>query len=613
MLKKFFTVSLWCLTGVMLTHLTLANNALANGGSANPFKSAVSWFSDEPEFLPVEQAFQFNFRQQNDKIIVSWQIHDGYYLYQHRFKVSSKTATIEPLTLPSGTDHDDPYFGQQIVYYQAVEFDFSLSPSDQPHEITVSYQGCADAGLCYAPTNKTVYFDPTFATDATTNEIMLSSSDNSLLPPPVAEQNKLAGLLTGNSLSWTLLLFFGLGIGLAFTPCVFPMYPILSGIIVGSGSNSRAGSLSTRQAFLLSFVYVQGMALTYSALGLVVASAGLQFQAAFQHPIVLGSLAVLFTGLALSMFGLFNLQLPGSWQHKLHNMSNQQQGGRFTGVFVMGMISGLVASPCTTAPLSGALLYVAQTGDLLLGGVALYVLSLGMGLPLLLMGTSGGKLLPKAGAWMEVIKGIFGFMLLTVVVVLLSRLVDEIITQTAWAVLAISFAGYLLHHNKQTQTGAGQSIRQTIALVILTAGTITAVSPWLGLSNNSAEAASENEIHFVQIKGYQELQQQLAQAKSDGVPVMLDFYADWCIACKDFETQTFSDPQVKPLLNKMRLIQADVTNNDDLDIELQDKLAVLGLPSIVLFDRQGNELKNLRVVGFQPAAQFKAILEQAFK
>ena len=595
MLTRIFTVFLL----ILLSHL-FSNVSFAK--IDNPFNTTGSLFSEQPQFLPVEQAFQFNFSQHDDKITVSWQIHEGYYLYQQRFKVTSKTATISPLVFPIGSDHDDPYFGQQVVYYQKTAFDFSGDPTVQSHEIVVTYQGCADAGLCYPPTKKTIYFDPKFSTTATT-----PVSNTPAPPAALNEQSELAQLLSGNSLGLTLLLFFGLGLGLAFTPCVFPLYPILSGIIVGSGNQ-----LSTRQAFLLSFIYVQGMALTYSALGLAVATAGLQFQAAFQHPVVLGALAILFTGLALSMFGVFNLQLPSAWQNKLNNMSNQQKGGRYTGVFVMGMISGLVASPCTTAPLSGALLYVAQTGDLLLGGIALYVLSLGMGVPLLLMGTSGGKLLPKAGAWMEVIKGIFGFMLLTVVIILLSRLVNELVANTAWAVLSVSFAGYLIHHNNVTKISASKSIRHTIALVILVLGTLFGLKPWLGLTATSAEQISEQQIEFIQIKGLVELEQQLAVAQADGVPVMLDFYADWCIACKDFEHETFSDPLVKPLLGKMRLLQADVTNNDQLDIELQDKMAVLGLPSILIFDAKGNELKQLRVVGFQPPAQFKAIIEQAF-
>jgi len=384
------------------------------------------------------------------------------------------------------------------------------------------------------------------------------------------------------------------------------MYPILSGIIVGAGNK-----LSTKQAFALSFTYVQGMALTYSALGLVVASLGLQFQAYFQHPIVLGSLAVLFSILALSMFGVFNFQLPSAWQERLNGFSNQQQGGRYPSVFVMGMISGLVASPCTTAPLSGALIYVAQTGDLFLGGLTLYILSLGMGVPLLLMGISGGKLLPKAGAWMEVIKGIFGFMLLSVVVVLLGRFVDAMWVNLTWAVLAMTFAGYLLHHNSATIAGVAKSMRQLVTLVILITATLFAAKPWLGIETaKTQQDEKQASIEFVQVKGINELNQQLALAKAAGKGVMLDFYADWCIACKDFEHKTFSDPLIKPLLDKMVLIQSDVTANDELDIELQDKMRVLGLPTIMLFDKQGVEQKHLRVVGFQNPSQFKATLDQ---
>jgi len=594
MVTKFYNGSF----AVLLTLLAALSSVF------NPVV-AGSLFDDEPQFLPVEQAFKFNFSQKNDKIIVNWQISEGYYLYQHQFKANSDTAQIKPLVLPEGVMHEDPYFGKQVVYYQSVSFDLSLTPSDKPHEIKVRYQGCADAGLCYPPTTKIIFFDPKYVTAATLSEE--STSAVSQPSSSTSEQGKFASLLSGGSFYWALLLFFGLGIGLAFTPCVFPMYPILSGIIMGSGNK-----LSTRQAFLLSMTYVQGMAITYSALGLVVASAGLKFQAAFQHPLVLGALAILFTGLALSMFGVFNLQMPASWQNRLNQVSNNQKGGRYGGVFAMGMISGLVASPCTTAPLSGALLYVAQTGDLVLGGITLYVLSLGMGVPLLLMGISGGKLLPKAGAWMEVVKGIFGFMLLSVVVVLLSRFVSDSISLMIWGLWAVALAGYLLHHNKQTQSGAMHSIRHTLASVMLILGTLTAAMPWLGNQTLIGPTNSAHQVDFIQVKGYQELQQQLALAKADNVPVMLDFYADWCVACKDFETKTFSDPSVEPLLANMRLIQADVTNTDALDIELQEKLAVLGLPSIILFDRQGVELKNLRVVGFQEPAQFKAIIEQAF-
>ena len=352
----------------------------------------------------------------------------------------------------------------------------------------------------------------------------------------------------------------------------------------------------------------QGMALTYSALGLVVASAGVQFQAALQHPVILITLAVVFVVLACSMFGLYNLQLPGSWQEKLTQLSNRQKGGSLAGVFTMGMISGLVASPCTTAPLTGALLYVAQSGDLLLGGLALYALSLGMGLPLLLLGTSGGKLLPKAGAWMDAIKGVFGFMLLLVAIILVERLVPVFYGQLAWAAWLILLAGYLLHQNGKTQFSKLQTVRQVSAMLLLIGGVYLGASPWIAPVGSTV--ATEQKLEFIKIKSYEDLDQQLAAAKRDGVPVMLDLYADWCVACKEFEKYTFHDASVEPLLRKMRVLQADVTANDDIDIKLQENLNVLGLPSILMFNRQSSEMRQYRVVGFQPPEQFSALLKE---
>jgi len=578
----------------LLTCFFLLFSSIAVHNTANAY-SLDSLFSQQPKFLPEAQAFQFDFVQHGNTVTAKWNNASGYYLYKDKFKLTSATTTITEINMPKGSAHFDDYFGEQEVYYDEVTITFTVADTNKEHQISLAYQGCADAGLCYPPGRKVLFFDPRYAT-----------SPASDVAPAASEQDQLAGLLSNDSLLVTMLLFFGLGIGLAFTPCVFPMYPILSGIIVGAGNK-----LSTKQAFALSFTYVQGMALTYSALGLVVASLGLQFQAYFQHPIVLGSLAVLFSVLALSMFGVFNFQLPSAWQQRLNGLSNKQQGGRYPSVFAMGMISGLVASPCTTAPLSGALIYVAQTGDLFLGGLTLYILSLGMGVPLLLMGISGGKLLPKAGAWMEVIKGIFGFMLLSVVVVLLGRFVDALWVNLTWAILAMAFSGYLLHHNNATIAGAAKSIRQLVTLVILIAATLFALKPWLGLEAVKAQQQEQQAaIEFVQVKGIAELNQQLALAKAAGKGVMLDFYADWCIACKDFEHKTFSDPLIKPLLDKMVLIQSDVTANDELDIELQDKMRVLGLPTIMLFDKQGVEQKHLRVVGFQNPSQFRATLDQ---
>lgn len=588
----------------MIKRLLLASTLLLLTFTAQVGQAATGFsdlFSQGPKFLPQEQAFVFSFSQQQDRVTIRWRITDGYYLYKEKFELTSPTSVISDIQLPKGEDHYDEYFGEQEVYRNDVEFSFSVADKSKDHEITLAYQGCADAGLCYPPSKISLFFDPSFISTQT-----LEAPTPNELSAPVSEQDMFASWISNKTLFWSLLAFFGLGIGLAFTPCVFPMYPILSGIIVGAGKQ-----ISTKQAFMLSFVYVQGMALTYSVLGLVVASLGLQFQALFQHPVVLGSLAVLFTFLAASMFGFVNLQLPSSWTEKLNDASNKQQGGKFFSVFMMGVISGLVASPCTTAPLSGVLIYVAQSGDLLLGGVTLYALSLGMGIPLLVMGASGGKLLPKAGAWMDVVKGAFGFMLLSVVVVLLGRFIDELWVNMAWSVLGISFATYLLHHNQFTSASAGKSIRLVVSLLVLFGSLLWGVKPWLIPAASSGTATNTQAHHtdFIQVKGYEELQAQLAIAKAAGKPVMLDFYADWCIACKDFESKTFSDPVIKATLDNMVLIQTDVTNNDALDIDIQDKMTILGLPTIILFDKDGNPLNSNRVVGFQGPEQFKKTLD----
>lgn len=579
---------------VTISAFLLSNIATATG-------SFPKLLSQGPTFLPQKEAFNFSYSQDEDRVRVHWLIANGYYLYKEKIKITSSTTSINDAALPKGKAHHDEYFGEQEVYRNEVEFSFSVADKSKVHEITLAYQGCADAGLCYPPSKVTLSFDPSFITEQAREA---SVSENAAAP--VSEQDMFASWISDKTLFWSLLAFFGLGIGLAFTPCVFPMYPILSGIIVGAGKQ-----ISTKQAFLLSFVYVQGMALTYSVLGLVVASLGLQFQALFQHPVVLGSLAVLFTFLAASMFGFVNLQLPSSWTAKLNDASNKQQGGKFASVFIMGVISGLVASPCTTAPLSGVLIYVAQSGDLLVGGVTLYALSLGMGMPLLVMGASGGKLLPKAGAWMDVVKGAFGFMLLSVVIILLGRFVEESWKNIGWSILGISFATFLIHHNQLTSNSVGKSIRLVISLLVLFGSALWGVKPWLTPALNSSMSVSSQNHHtdFIQVKGFDELQEQLVIAKAAGKPVMLDFYADWCIACKDFENKTFSDPTIKATLDNMVLIQTDVTNNDALDIEVQNKMNILGLPTIILFDENGNPLNSNRVVGFQAPEQFKKTLE----
>ena len=548
--------------------------------------------SAKPAFLKVDEAFTLESEQQGNRLLLRLRIADDYYIYRHSLRFQGNDLTFSEPVLPEGTEHEDDFFGKTRVYYQEVEIPVILTEAGQQASLKISYQGCT-VGLCYPPTTKVVEVQ----------QLMATSGDDEATPAaPSSQQDKLAAALGSQGFWLSIAAFFALGLGLAFTPCVFPMYPILTGIIAGAGHR-----LSTRRAFLLSFVYVQGMALTYTLLGLVVASAGLQFQAALQHPYVLIGLSVMFVLLALSMFGLYTLQLPSSLQTRLSGLSNRQQGGSVAGVAIMGMISGLVCSPCTTAPLSGALIYVAQSGDLWLGGAALYALSLGMGLPLLLLGTSGGKLLPKAGAWMDVIKQLFGFALLAVPILLLSRLWSNQATTLAWLGWGLALCAYLYHHNQHQPHSIGKSLRGFVLLLAMISAVV--VGKDLLLPPSGAQTSAETRApQFIRIKTQDDLKTQLAAAR--GKPVLLDLYADWCVACKEFEHKTFSDPAVRERFADMVLLQADVTANDDADVELLNGLNVLGLPTLIFFDRAGNELTGQRVTGFMGPAEFLAQLDK---
>lgn len=548
--------------------------------------------SAKPAFLKVDEAFTLESEQQGNRLLLRLRIADDYYIYRHSLRFQGNDLTFSEPVLPEGTEHEDDFFGKTRVYYQEVEIPVILTEAGPQASLKISYQGCT-VGLCYPPTTKMVEVQSLMAT---------SGDDEATPAAPSSQQDKLAAALGSQGFWLSIAAFFALGLGLAFTPCVFPMYPILTGIIAGAGHR-----LSTRRAFLLSFVYVQGMALTYTLLGLVVASAGLQFQAALQHPYVLIGLSVMFVLLALSMFGLYTLQLPSSLQTRLSGLSNRQHGGSVAGVAIMGMISGLVCSPCTTAPLSGALIYVAQSGDLWLGGAALYALSLGMGLPLLLLGTSGGKLLPKAGAWMDVIKQLFGFALLAVPTLLLSRLWSDQTTTLAWLGWGLALCAYLYHHNQHQPHSIGKSLRGFVLLLAMISAVV--VGKDLLLPAPSAQTGAETRApQFIRIKTQDDLKTQLAAAR--GKPVLLDLYADWCVACKEFEHKTFSDPDVRERFADMVLLQADVTANDDADVELLNGLNVLGLPTLIFFDRAGNELTGQRVTGFMGPAEFLAQLDK---
>jgi len=387
-----------------------------------------------------------------------------------------------------------------------------------------------------------------------------------------------------------------IGIGIAFTPCVLPMYPLISGIVLGGKQR-----LSTARALWLSFVYVQGMALTYTALGLIVAAAGLQFQAALQHPYILIGLSVVFIALALSMFGLFTLQLPSSLQTRLTLLSNRQQGGSLAGVFSMGAIAGLICSPCTTAPLSAILLYIAQSGNQWLGGGTLYLYALGMGLPLILVTVFGNRLLPKSGPWMQQVKVAFGFVILALPVFLLERVIGEAWGLRLWSLLGVAFFGWAFITSLSSHKGWMRVVQ-----IALLGAALVAARPLQDWAFDTPVQATQAHLNFTRISDIDALNSALAQAK--GKPVMLDLYADWCVACKEFEKYTFSHPDVHRALENTVLLQADVTGNSPQDVALLKHLQVLGLPTILFFDANGQEQPQQRVTGFMNAADFTAHL-----
>lgn len=557
--------------------------------------------SGSNDFVPVDQAFPFNFFQQDHRLTLDWQVKEGYYLYQQRLSFSAENVTLGDIQMEDGQPYQDEFFGDVNIYTHPLFVNIPMQDWQPGAKVIVQYQGCAKAGFCYPPETRVIDIasftngDMAPATTLTQTPRQLeTSTTNTSTPQPLTEQDQLASGLADNW--WTPLLFLALGVGLAFTPCVLPMYPILTSIVLGSGK------LSQRRALGLSLVYVQGMALTYTLLGLVVASAGLQFQAAMQHPYVLIGLSILFVTLALSMFGVYTLQLPSGVQTWLNNLSNKQQGGSSAGVFAMGAISGLVCSPCTTAPLSGALLYVAQSGDLLTGGVALYALAMGMGIPLILVAVFGNKLLPKAGGWMDRVKTLFGFVLLAAPIFLLERILPEMWSTALWSALGIAAFGWLYHVKNSLEFGGWkQSAVGIIAVLGLFASAQPALNYWFA---DSTQQAQTSEVSFIKIRNVEELQQQLTLAKQAKKPVMLDFYADWCVACKEFEKYTFHDPAVEAQLKQFVLLQADVTRNQAQDIELLQAQQVLGLPTIDFWDAQGNPVSNARLTGFMQAAPF---------
>lgn len=595
--------------------------ALASGGSTS---SGLISLDGGNEPLPVEKAFVFEtIASATNELLARFTMPKGYYLYRDKTRFESSDAALEAPRWPQGVQHKDANFGETTVYFDQVNVPIAFKPKDasaQRVHITARFQGCLENSVCYPPTTRTVEVSlPTAdAVGSSATPTAVAAQGGAATPaanaPPnsggESEDSRLARALSG-SLWLTFGVFFLSGILLAFTPCVFPMIPILSGIIAGAGDN-----ISTRRAFTLSVVYVLASAVVFTLAGVVAGLAGKNLQAAFQTPWVLWSFAGLFVLLALSMFGFYELQLPSSWQAKLANVSNQQSGGSLAGVAVMGALSALIVGPCVTPPLAVAVLYIAEKHDALLGGFALFALALGMGAPLVAFGTGAGKLLPRAGAWMDAVKAVFGVTFLGLAIWMLSRILDPVWIMLATGALAIGSAVYLgalerlpentLGWNKLWKAlGVALLIGGAAELIGAAAGGGDVLQPLHRIGSGSAAAGAKAEtLQFKRIKSAADVERELAAAKSAGKRAVLDFYADWCVACKEMEKYTFSRPEVQRALADFVLLQADVTANDEIDQALMQRYAIVAPPDTLFFGSDGSENRALRLTGEEDADKF---------
>ncbi len=602
------------------TNFDLTLPAATSTSSSDPLaqlvKSAAAMKLNlfEDELLPPEQAFEF-FASVKDAntLHVSWAIAPGYYLYKEKTQlelVNETQIALGAYNIPTGTPKEDEAFGKVEIFHDELGFDVPLKRlNTQAKTITLKakYQGCADRGVCYPPMSKEVSLQIPAAA--------LLNNANQPASTPLSEQDQIVNSLQHDSLAMTLLTFLGFGLLLSLTPCVFPMVPILSGIIIGHGKN-----ISTLHGFLLSLSYVVASAVTYTVFGVLAALFGSNLQTTFQQPWIIVVFSAIFVLLSLSMFGFYHLELPDAIRAKLHNSSEKHRNGSFWGAAIMGSLSSLIVGPCVAAPLAGALIYIGQTGDAILGGSALFVMGLGMGVPLLILGASAGKVLPQKGDWLNSVNSVFGVIMLAVAVWMLSRILPAEVTMLLWAMLLVIPAIYLNAIEPLPEQSSGwRKLWKGIGIMMLSYGLILLVGFSLGNSNPlkplhgfglSNATAAVQEVEFKRVSSIADLEAELQRATTNHQQVMLDFYADWCISCKEMAAYTFTDAAVKQALSSFVLLQADVTKNSDADKALLAKFNLVGPPGVIFFGPDQKELNAHRVIGYQDAATFIKTLQQ---
>lgn len=589
--------------------------------------SIMSILTDDTEqdaFLSPDQAFQLTITTDaNYNIRAQYKVAPGHYLYQSRLKFETTDAQIVDINLPNGELKQDPNFGEQIVYHHDFEALLLLQQNTNqqslPESLTLkaTYQGCSDQGLCYAPIKKTlqVNFDQNTDFRSSSGELTKFTNVQNAQPQTF---NDVANVLKTGNLWLIVMAFFVAGLLLSLTPCVLPMIPILSSIIVGS--QAKQMHPTKMHSFLLSLAYVMGMALSYTLAGIAAGLSGSLISQSLQNAWVLGATALLFSVLSLSMFGVYEVRLPDSIEARMRNASNRLRGGHFIGVFLMGALSALIVSPCVAAPLAGALIYIGQTHNVVLGGIGLFALAVGMGMPLLLIGASAGKLLPKAGQWMMAVRNLFGVMMLGMAIWIISPVIPEGIELALWAILAIVIAVYLHALDGLPERYSGiHKLWKGIGVILLVYGIALMLGALSGgqslfkplghltLGQQTGQFQTQAEgLTFQPVKTVAQLEQTIASAK--GKPIMLDFYADWCVACKEMEHDTFTNQQVQALLKDTQLLQVDVTENSADDQALLKRFGLYGPPGIIFFDQAGNELTAIETIGYQNPTQFTQTL-----
>jgi len=573
------------------------------------------------DFPPPEEVFFPDvYAIDGNTVEVGIRINPGYYVYQDKIKVRSLSdnAMAGQLDLPPGKSHFDEFFGETIVYYDEVVSRLTIAratPDAMNLELELSYQGCADAGLCYLP--QTVVLNVDLPAAATITDLSTIRPREATM---VSEQGRLAELIISGNIWWVIASFFGLGLLLAFTPCVLPMIPILTSIIAGEGDKT-----TPMRGFALAFSYVMGMALIYTAAGVAAAAAGAQLQAMFNQPWVLIIFSGFFVLLAMAMFGGYDLQMPSGIQSRLATISGNQKSGTTIGAFVMGALSALIVTACVAPALIATLTVMAQTGDMLRGGAALFAMSLGMGAPLLVVGAAQGHLLPKAGNWMVAVKSAFGFMLLGLAIWMLRTVLPGGLSMASWAVLVFMsgvFMGGLTTITSEStavqKLGKGFGFLAIVYGLLLFLGSLAGgtnpLKPLasINLSGGSVMVAENNHIEFQRVKTVEDLDRELAAAASEGKTTILDFYADWCVSCIEMEEYTFTDSDVQAALSNTVLLQADVTKNDEQDQELLQRFGVFGPPTIIFFGKDGQQRHGYEVVGYMKAKEFTEHVNKAF-